>query len=144
MGAIAANEVLPLPIAPGASLVAEGGAVGFEVGFHSNPATYCDDGGEEESCGWLLIAEAGPRLRWSAGPWAVYMALKAQALRMTRSGAWQPGIAPRLGVTFQAHRVGLFAEAGPTFVLGHGADAHRLIGIDGQRTLPAGDVGLRF
>jgi hypothetical protein len=144
LGAMAGNNVFPIPLAPAGALVAERGLLGAEIGFQANAATYCDHlGGAEGSCGWLLIAEAGPRLRLASGPWSVYLAVKAQALRMTESPQWHPGVAPRLGMTYQAHRVGLFAEVGPTFVLDDDRDSY-VRGLADRRTLPALDLGLRF
>jgi len=145
IGAMEANDVLPAPLALGASLVAERGILGLEMGGQINPATYCDSPSGEGHCGFLLIAEAGPRLRLPLSQrWIPYLSMKMQWLRMTKAASGYPGLAPRLGLLYQRERLGVFVEAGITMVMGNGPDIDRLIGIYDHRWLPAASLGLRF
>ena len=146
--ALWADEVAPYPIALGASRVAERGWVGWQAGALVDAATYCEHpDGRDGTCGLLLVVGAGPRLRVPvAGPWVPYLSLEAQGLRMTEGGAWQPALAPRLGLTHRGDSVGFFIEVGATRVFGDGGDIYRLIGVPGEerRWLPTLALGIRL
>jgi hypothetical protein len=121
LGAAAGNNVLPLPIGQAASALVERRYYGFEAGLQANPATLCESSqsGSDGGCGWLLVAEAGPRLSLPIGDHFVpYLSARLQWLRMTRASTNEIGTALRVGFACQWNRLGLFLEGGPTVLFG--------------------------
>ena len=155
LGAAAGNNVLPLPFGLAVSTVLERHYYGFETGIQMNGATICDNPqtGSDGSCGWLLVAEAGPRLSLPLTErFGTYVSTRAQWLRMTRASSNEFGAALRVGISYQRERYGAFLEAGPTVLFGARADGVTMRSSSysaanpsfRDRFVPMANVGMRF
>jgi hypothetical protein len=144
LGAVAGNNVLPAPLAPGVSVVVERRYWGLEGGLQIDPITLCERGGPDGACGLLLTMEAGGRASLPVSDHTVlYFSTRLQWLRMTEASSEEFGVALRPGIVFQGEQVGFFVEAGPTVLL---RDIHEYPTIrrDGSRIVPMAMLGIRL
>jgi hypothetical protein len=115
--AVSANNVLPIPLALGASLLVERGPFGLEGAVHFDAGTICDHASASDGyCGLLWIFDIAPRATLGPGwAWSPYVSVRFQ-LTSSDSHGWVPALGPRAGVRYRGRTLGLYAEAGPSFV----------------------------
>jgi hypothetical protein len=141
--AVAANNVLPAPIALGAGLLVERDMFGVEGAIHVDGATICDNAsGGDGSCGLLWIWDIAPRVTvaptWS---WSPYVAARFQ-LTSSRPHGLVPAAGPRVGVRYRGANLGCYFEAGPSFV----SEKDGMFGefVSGKRWFPQISTGIAF
>jgi hypothetical protein len=115
--AIAANRVLPVPLALGVGGVLERGWFGVEGGVHFDVATDCDrPPGGDGYCGLLRLWEMGVRLTPLPGQkWSPYAAVRFTIADSAFDGT-VPAVGPRLGLRYRGARLGFYLEAGESLV----------------------------
>ena len=115
--AVATNNVLPLPLSLGASLLVEHRWLGLEAAVHFDAATICDHGsGDESACGLLWIYDLAPRFTLAPrSSFSPYASIRLQ-LTLSEPHGLVPAFGPRLGVRYRGRSLGFYAEAGPSFV----------------------------
>lgn len=115
--AVAANNVLPVPMAIGGGALVERGWLGIEGAIHVDAATLCDHGTPGDSyCGLLWIFDVAPRA--TLGPlwsWSPYLSGRFQITASEPHGL-VPAIGPRAGVRYRGTAFGFYLEGGPSFV----------------------------
>lgn len=141
--AVAAHNVLPLPLSVGVGVVVEKGWLGIEGAMHLDAATHCDEGSASASfCAPLIIWDAGPR--FTAMPdeaWSPYASARIQ-LTLSRPHRLVPAAGPRLGLRYRGKWLGGYLEAGPSFVSAEDGDPGEF--VDSGRWFPQASAGLSF
>ncbi len=148
LGAVAGNNVLPAPLAPGVSVLVERRHFGFEAGMQVDPVIVCDKDSREDSCGVLVSMDVGGRASLPLGrSFVVYLSTRLQWLRMTKADDNELGVAFRPGVAYQrqgpGQRFGAFVEAGPTVLFGDHHD-YPTVRRDGSKIVPMAMAGIRL
>lgn len=115
--AVAANNVLPAPIAIGGGVLVEHGWFGIEGAVHVDAATICDrDGVGDTSCGVLWIFDVAPRVTLAPrASWSPYVSARFQITNSEPHGV-VPALGPRAGVRYRGATLGFYLEGGPSFV----------------------------
>jgi hypothetical protein len=115
--AVAANNVLPVPLAIGGGALLERRWLGIEGAVHVDAATLCDHGTAGDSaCGLLWIFDVAPRVTLSPhSSWSPYLAARVQLTSSEPHGV-VPAVGPRVGVRYRGISLGFYLEAGPSFV----------------------------
>lgn len=137
---VAANNVLPGPIAIGAGLLVERGMFGIEGATHVDGAIICDY--PDRACGVLWIWDVAPRVTVApASPWSPYASVRFQ-LTSSRQHGLVPAAGPRVGVRYRGQRLGFYIEAGPSFV--SEADGRFGAFVSESRWFPQASTGMAF
>jgi hypothetical protein len=149
VGAVAGNNVLPAPLAPGISVLAERKHLGVEGGAQIDPITLCDKDGREGACGVLVTVDAGGRISLPLGErFVAYLSTRLQLLRMTEGHSNELGVAFRPGLAYQRERFGVFVEGGPTVLFGDTRDYPTVRPSSGvgslARIVPMAMLGIRL
>ena len=141
--AVGANNVLPVPLAIGAGVLAERGMLGLEAAAHADIATICDNpSGGDGSCGVLFIWDVAPRLTpWPDLAWSPYASARFQ-LTHSRNHGFVPAAGPRLGVRYRGARLGGYFEAGPSFVSAEDGAFGQF--VSDSRWFPQVSLGMTF
>ena len=149
LGAVAGNNVLPGPLAPGISVLVERKYFGIEGGAQIDPITLCDKDGREGACGVLVTVDAGGRVSLPLGErFVAYLSTRLQLLRMTEGHSNEVGVAFRPGFAYQRERFGVFVEGGPTLLFGDTRDYPTVRPSSGagslSRIVPMAMLGIRL
>jgi hypothetical protein len=115
--AVAANNVLPVPMAIGGGALVERGWIGVEGAVHVDAATLCDlASAGDTACGLLWIFDVAPRATLAPdASWSPYLSARFQITRSDPHGI-VPAVGPRGGLRYRGTRLGFFLEGGPSFV----------------------------
>jgi len=115
--AVAANNVLPAPIAIGGGALVERAWFGLEGAVHVDAATLCDHAGSSDSsCGLLWIFDVAPRATLAPrASWSPYVSVRFQLTSSEPHGV-VPALGPRLGLRYRGSSLGFYLEGGPSFV----------------------------
>jgi hypothetical protein len=115
--AVAANNVLPVPMAIGGGALIERGWIGIEGAVYVDAATLCDHGTAGDSgCGLLWIFDVAPHATLAPGAsWSPYLCARFQITRSDPHGV-VPALGPRAGLRYRGSSLGFFLEGGPSFV----------------------------
>lgn len=145
LGAVAGNNVLPGPLAPGISVLVERRYFGVEGGAQIDPITLCERGGREGGCGVLVTVDAGGRVSLPLGErFVIYLSSRLQLLRMTEGDSNELGVAIHPGFAYQRERFGVFVEGGPTVLFGDTREYPTVRSSSGSRIVPMAMLGIRL
>jgi hypothetical protein len=141
--AVAANNVLPLPLAIGVGLLLERRRLGVAGAVHIDAATICDkDNGGDGSCGLLWIWDVTPRFTLAPlSPFSPYASIRVQLTDSSRHGL-VPAAGPRLGLRYRGKAMGVYLEGGPSFVRAEDGAFGRF--ISNRRWFPQLSAGATF
>jgi len=142
--AVAANNVLPLPLAIGGGVLVERGWFGIEGAVHADVATLCDHGTPGDSnCGVLWIFDVAPRATVAPrSSWSPYLGARFQLTSSEPHGV-VPAVGPRVGLRYRGTSVGFYLEGGPSFV----SSSEKEIGgftSNGRAWFPQVSTGVTF